>query len=106
MKTILLQGIGQTNFHWHETKSHLDNSNYFDTPELLPVNAFDVNFNIIYANFVEYCNQYTEPFNLCGQTLGGAIALKYAAEYPHKVNSLILIAVAYKVSTRLANLKS
>ena len=49
----------------------------------------------MYANFCDYCNNISEPLNLCGLSLGAVFALNYAIDFTQKVNSLILIAPQY-----------
>ncbi|MDD5299583.1 MAG: alpha/beta fold hydrolase [Gallionella sp.] len=36
--------------------------------------------------------QFSEPLAVCGWSLGGQIALRWAARYPNQVNSLVLVA--------------
>ena len=58
-------------------------------------------YDNLYAAFSDYCNQYDEPIDLCGLSLGGVLALNYAIQYPKKVRSLVLIATQYKMPKKL-----
>lgn len=40
----------------------------------------------------ELSAQFSEPLNLCGWSLGGQIAMRWAMRYPQQVNRLILVA--------------
>ena len=58
------------------------------------------------SRFSEYCESILEPFQLCGHSLGGVLALNYAMDYPEKVQDLVLIAAPYrmpKMALRLQN---
>lgn len=49
-----------------------------------------------YAAFLRYVVEkhiHTRPFSLVGHSMGGAIALRYAARYPQDVNALVLVDV-------------
>lgn len=50
--------------------------------------------------------QETEPFILCGLSLGGVLALDYAIRHKNKVSSLVLIGTQYKVPTLLIDLQN
>lgn len=49
----------------------------------------------MYSSFCEYCNNFSEPLNLCGLSLGAVLALNYAIDFPQRVKLLILIAPQY-----------
>lgn len=49
----------------------------------------------MYSSFCEYCNNFSEPLNLCGLSLDAVLALNYAIDFPQRVKSLILIAPQY-----------
>ena len=65
------------------------------------VHSKEVTYDNLYAAFSDYCNQYDEPIDLCGLSLGGVLALNYAIQYPKKVRSLVLIATQYKMPKKL-----
>lgn len=96
MKYILLHGMGQNASSWDKTISFLSDNTETVCPELS--DFFTVNncyYSKIYAAFCDYCNNFSEPLNLCGLSLGAVLALNYAIEFPQKVNSLMLIAPQY-----------
>ena len=47
-----------------------------------------------------------EKIDLCGLSLGGVLSLNYAIEYPHKINSLVLIAPQYKMPVNLLKVQN
>lgn len=98
MKYILLHGMGQNASSWDETVSYLSNIVEKICPEL---SDFFTEENCYYTNmyspFCEYCNNFSEPLNLCGLSLGAVLALNYAIDYPQKVKSLILVAPQYNM---------
>lgn len=98
MKYILLHGMGQNASSWDETVSYLSNTAETICPELSDFfteeNCYYTN---MYSSFCEYCNNFSEPLNLCGLSLGAVLALNYAIDYPQKVKSLILVAPQYNM---------
>lgn len=93
MQTIFIHGLGQDSTSWNQTISYLEKQDHLyalDLPQLCVEG--EVTYAQLYESFAKYCNQTTEPLNLCGLSLGAILALNYAIEHPSKVNSLILIA--------------
>lgn len=93
MQTIFIHGLGQDSTSWNQTISYLEKQDHLyalDLPQLCVES--EVTYAQLYESFAKYCNQTTEPLNLCGLSLGAILALNYAIEHPSKVNSLILIA--------------
>ena len=98
MVHIFVHGLGQIPTSWDntiETIKYLDNICCPNLCEMLKDK--DVTYSALYSSFAEYCNKFDEPINFCGLSLGGVLALNYAIENPMKVNSLVLIAVQYKM---------
>lgn len=96
MKYIFLHGMGQNSSSWNKTVSFL--SDFCDSvcPELSDFfTEGSCYYGELYATFCDYCNQFSEPINLCGLSLGAVLALNYAIDFPQKVGSLILIAPQY-----------
>lgn len=95
MKHILLHGMGQNASSWDKTIPFLS-SNETVCPELRDFfpegNCY---YSKMYNAFCEYCNNFSEPLNLCGLSLGAVLALNYAIDFPQRVQSLILIAPQY-----------
>ncbi|MBS5316113.1 MAG: alpha/beta fold hydrolase [Clostridiales bacterium] len=96
MKNILLHGLGQTSSSWNNTVASMENK-----LDILCPNLFDllqdkeVSYANLYQVFSEYCTGLSEPFNICGLSLGGILALEYVIKNPTKVNSLVLIGTQY-----------
>ena len=102
MKQIYVHGLGQTSNSWTKTIDILQTTDYSLCPNLPDlVHSKEVTYDNLYAAFSDYCNQYDEPIDLCGLSLGGVLALNYAIQYPKKVRSLVLIATQYKMPKKL-----
>ena len=88
MKQIYVHGLGQTSDSWTKTIDILQTTDYSLCPNLPDlVHSKEVTYDNLYAAFSDYCNQYDEPIDLCGLSLGGVLALNYAIQYPKKVHS-------------------
>ena len=93
---ILLHGMGQNASSWNETISFLPNTSEIVCPELSDFfSEGNCYYSKMYTAFCDYCNNFSEPLNLCGLSLGAVLALNYAIDYPRRVKSLILIAPQY-----------
>lgn len=107
MKTILLHGLGQTSSSWNNTIDAMGKS-----ADVLCPNLFDllddkeICYPALYHAFSEYCNQFSEPLNICGLSLGGILALQYGIENPDKTNSMVLIATQYIMPKMLLKLQN
>ena len=95
MKLVLLHGLGQTAASWEETIANLPNDWHIHTPNLFREEGL-LTYDQLYDAFVQECETYSEPFHLCGVSLGAILACQYAIEYPNKVQSLVVIAVQLK----------
>lgn len=97
MTTVFLHGLGQTGASWNETISQLPKDNGYRCPNLPELLAGrQANFQNLYAALEEYCSQITGTFCLCGLSLGGVLALQYAADHPERLHSLVLIGAQYR----------
>ena len=106
MKNIFIHGLGQNSSSWDKMLSFLDKKDPYYCPDLfILLKDKDVTYEMLYSVFSEYCNNLSEPLNLCGLSLGGILALNYTLDYPEKVNSLILIGIQYKASKILFKLQ-
>ena len=96
MKTIFLHGLGQTSNDWNEV---IKQTLYLDSecPELFYLSENDITYSKILFELEKLYANITEPFNICGVSLGAILALNYTIRNSDKVNSLILIGVQYKV---------
>lgn len=97
MTTVFLHGLGQTGASWNETISQLPKDNVYRCPNLPELLAGrQASFQNLYAALEEYCSQITGTFCLCGLSLGGVLALQYAADHPERLHSLVLIGAQYR----------
>lgn len=98
MKYILLHGMGQNASSWDKTISFLSNTTETVCPELSDFfTKGNCYYSKIYSSFCEYCNNFSEPLNLGGLSLGAVLALNYAIDFPQRVQSLILVAPQYNM---------
>jgi pimeloyl-ACP methyl ester carboxylesterase len=106
MKYIFVHGHGQNSSSWEKTLSHLDKLDNIVNLDLLGfINNDDATYGNLYKQFSEYCNNISEPINLCGLSLGGVLSLNYVIDYPQNVNSLILIGALDKTPNFLMKLQ-
>lgn len=110
MKYLFLHGLGQTSESWEETISYLKLSD-----EIICLNLFDLiegisqtemTYENLYKSLVKYCSNLSEPFHLCGLSLGGILALQYSIENPSKVHSLVLIGIQFVMPKRLLKIQN
>lgn len=107
MKTIFIHGLGQDATSWKQTIVELDNQDQLctlDLPQLCE--GSEVSYNQLYGLFSNYCNQSSDPLNLCGLSLGAILALNYAIDNPSKINSLIIIAGQVKMPKGLLKIQN
>lgn len=97
MTTVFLHGLGQTGASWDETIALLPNENVCLCPNLSELLVGkQATFQNLYAGFESYCDRISGTFCLCGLSLGGVLALQYAANHPQRLNSLILMGAQYR----------
>lgn len=97
MTTVFLHGLGQTGASWNETIALLPNENVCLCPDLSELLVGkQATFQNLYAGFESYCDRISGTFCLCGLSLGGVLALQYAANHPQRLNSLILMGAQYR----------
>lgn len=104
MNLILVHGLGQSAAAWDKTADYFPESISTVCPEL-SVLYKGGGYDSLYSAFREYCGSLPEPLDLCGLSLGAVLALNYAADFPDKVRSLVLIAGQYKVPQTLMKLQ-
>lgn len=107
MRQIYIHGLGQTSDSWQKTILRLKASEYSICPDLAElVRGEAVTYKNLYAAFSTAYGKLNESVDLCGLSLGGVLALNYAAEYPQRVRSLVLIAAQYKMPKGLLRLQN
>lgn len=100
MRTILLHGLGQTPDSWAAVAKSLDG-------EVLCPSLFSsargagADYQTLYRTFEGYCEELSGPARLCGLSLGGIVALRYAIEHPERVEALTLIGTPCAMPKRL-----
>ena len=98
MGKVFVHGLGQTPESWNAVLSSMD-----ETEKCVCLNLLEsaknqnVNYKNLYNAFLELCDKFAEPIDLCGLSLGGVLALNYAIERTDKVKSLVLIATPFKM---------
>ena len=108
MENILIHGLGQNEKSWEFIEKNLKKEeikvkcpNLFDLME-----DKEFNYQNLYKEFSNYCNNIKGQMNLCGISLGGILSLNYAKENIEKVNSLILIGVPYDIPKKLFKIQN
>ena len=97
MQCLFIHGLGQNSSSWNKTTSLVSTADDITCPDLWTMmNRKEMTYENIYQSFINYCENISEPINLCGLSLGGIIALNYAIDYPNKVHSIVLIGAQYK----------
>ena len=103
MQYIFLHGLGQTSSSWNETSACMEEKQQNivcpDLSELL--RGRKVTYDDLYKAFSDHCMNLSEPFDICGLSLGGILALQYGIENPSKVHSLVLIGTQFTMPERL-----
>lgn len=91
MGKVFVHGLGQTPESWNAVLSSIDETEKCVCPNLVEsAKNQKVNYRNLYNAFLELCDKFDEPIDLCGLSLGGVLALNYAIERPDKVKSLVL----------------
>lgn len=96
MKTVFWHGLGQTAETWKEVirRSACEDT---DCPELFSLTETDITYSQILHGLEKRYAGETEPFRLCGLSLGAVLALDYALRHGSQVDSLLLIGGQYQV---------
>ena len=107
MQYIFIHGLGQKPSSWDKIISRMDERVQVVYPDLFTIiGDKEIIYANLYRSFLDYCNSFTEPLNLCGLSLGGVIALNYVIDNPTKVQSLTLIAAQYKMLKTLLKIQN
>ncbi len=105
MKIVFLHGLGQTAKDW-QTVVELCAAADADCPELFSLANGNFTYDELLSGLEDRYTNESEPFVLCGLSLGAVLALDYSIRHPDKVSSLILIGAQYKVPTRLIDFQN
>lgn len=105
MTTVLLHGLGQGPESWAPVARELEGDVL--RPDLFaPVRGGTADYRAVYRAFAGYCGELEGPLRLCGLSLGGMLALQYAAERPERVEALALIGTQYVMPKGLLRLQN
>ena len=105
MNLIFLHGLGQNPSSWNDTLSFLPQSIKAYCPDLLNL-CEEKAYENIYLAFEKYVDNFSNPINLCGISLGAVLALNYTLNHADKVSSLVLIAPQYKMPRLLLRVQN
>ena len=105
MKTIFLHGLGQTAQNWEEVIRQTALSEV-DCPELFSLSEGEITYFGIRNGLEKRYADITEPFCICGLSLGALLALDYAIRHNEQVAALVLIGVQYKVPSLLIDFQN
>ena len=89
MKYIMLHGLGQSSESWSDTVKVFN-----DDFEVLCPNLSDwlsgktPCYDTLYRTLETYCEQFEEPLNICGLSLGGILAIFRS---PRRMETLTLL---------------
>lgn len=107
MRYVFIHGLGQSSASWKKTISYIGDEYDIECPDAQELlKGKETTYNNLYLAFSDYCQKEVGPICLCGLSLGAVLALNYALDQPHKVQSIILIGGQYKVPKVLLNLQN
>lgn len=105
MRWVMLHGLGQTPESWKTVVQTAGLKTEACCPNLADwLGGGD--YSGLYQGLEEYCDRMDAPFFLCGLSLGGVLALQYAAEHPDRVAALALIGAQYVMPKRLLKVQN
>ncbi len=106
-RIVFLHGLGQTPEDWSKVLERFDGVGECSCPDLVKMCKSPADYGELYRAFSAYCaDMGGEPLDLVGLSLGGMLALNYAADNPGAVRSLVLIGTQYKSPKALLKLQN
>ena len=105
MKFVFLHGLGQSAQDW-QAVIHRSSLSDVDCPDLFSFAAKSFTYSDILSGLERLYANTSEPFVLCGLSLGALLALDYTLRHPNQISSLFLIGAQYKVPTRLIDFQN
>lgn len=106
-KIVFLHGLGQSSAAWNGVFEYFDGIGEPRCPDLVKMCGSPADYGELYRAFSVYCaGSSGAPLNLVGLSLGGMLALNYAAENPEAVHSLVLIGTQYKSPKAMLKLQN
>lgn len=107
MRPIYLHGLGQAPAAWEPVLRRLGGPKEALCPDLAGLVAGgEATYPRLYRAFARLCDRQNAPLALCGLSLGGVLALQYAAERPERVGALALLAPQYRMPRRLLKMQN
>lgn len=93
-KLVILHGLGQNEDDWEKVVEHIAvNSQIIPLFTVINKNS-DVTIETIYPKISKKLDEITEPYYLCGLSLGGLLALMYTCKSTNRYLKGIIIASA------------
>lgn len=107
MKQVYVHGLGQTPASWEPVLRLLDAQSDRVCPDLTKlISTESSSYPTLFRAFSRFCDDLNAPLTLCGLSLGGILALHYAAQHPERVEALVLIAPQYRMPKQLLQLQN
>lgn len=103
-RILFLHGLGQGPDSWRAVAERLTGVDAV-IPDLGAMLAGRADYLALRGALFAVCNAEKAPLHLCGLSLGGVLALAYAAHRPERVASLVLIGTPYTMPKRLLKLQ-
>ncbi len=102
VKCVFVHGLGQTPVSWNGTIQALGPGFDAVCPDLADLlRGKDLRYSDLYEAFSARCAGFSEPFHLCGLSLGGILALQYGLAHPGRVRSMVLVGTQYVMPKNL-----
>ena len=103
-RILFLHGLGQGPDSWRAVAERLTGVDAV-IPDLGAMLAGRADYLALRGALFAVCAAEKAPLHLCGLSLGGVLALAYAAHRPERVASLVLIGTPYTMPKRLLKLQ-
>lgn len=103
-RILFLHGLGQGPDSWRAVAERLTGVDAV-IPDLGAMLAGRADYLALRGALFAICDAEKAPLHLCGLSLGGVLALAYAAHRPERVASLVLIGTPYTMPKRLLKLQ-
>lgn len=103
-RILFLHGLGQGPDSWRAVAERLTGVDAV-IPDLGAMVAGRADYLALRGALFAVCDAEKAPLHLCGLSLGGVLALAYAAHRPERVASLVLIGTPYTMPKRLLKLQ-
>ena len=98
-RIVFLHGLGQGPDSWQPVACQLAGADAV-IPDLGAMLAGRAEYQALREALFAVCDAEKAPLHLCGLSLGGVLALAYAAHRPERVASLVLIGTPYTMPKR------